>query len=96
LGFEDLGIIVMPLLVLLFYRLMPIPEDVDTNGLRIGLPTEETDALLEEAQPRHAEVTAGQAPAGPALLRIAPLVVLGILGYIIVMMFRGVRIPHRS
>jgi hypothetical protein len=97
LGFKDLGIIVMPLLVLLFYRLMPIPEDVkDTNGLRIGLPTEETDALLEEAQPRHAEVTAGQAPAGPALLRIAPLVVLGFLGYIIVMMFRGVRIPHRS
>lgn len=98
LGFEDLGIIVMPLLVLLFYRLMPVPEDFeDTNGLRTGLPTEEVGALLDEApQPRQTEVTAGQAPAGSALVRIAPLVALGFLGYIIVMLFRGVGIPRRS
>ena len=88
----------MPLLALLFYRLMPIPEDIeDTNGLRTELPTEQTGALLDEApQPRHAEVTASQAPAGSTLVRIAPLVVLGFLGYIIVMLFRGVGMPHRS
>jgi hypothetical protein len=98
LGFEDLGIIVMPLLVLLFYRLLPVPEDLkDTNGLRTGLPTEEAGALLDEApQPRQTEVTAGQVPAGSALVRIGPLVVLGLLCYIIVMLFRGVGIPRRS
>jgi hypothetical protein len=86
--FEDLGIIVVPLLALLLYRLLPYPDDPENPGGRPGGPS---PPLETPDQPREGEVSASHAPAaGSALPEIASILILGILGYSFVLLVRRV------
>jgi hypothetical protein len=87
--FEDLGIIFVPLLVLLVYRLLPFPDDPENPD---GPPAKEVSSPLEAPnQPRELEVSASHAPAaGSALPGIASMLILGILGYVFALLVRRV------
>jgi len=83
--FEDLGIIVVPLLALLFYRLLPFPDDPENPD---GTPANEASSLEAPNQPRESEVNAGHAPATGSAL--ASTLILGILGYAFLLLVRRV------
>ena len=87
--FKDLGIIFVPLLVLLFYRLLPYPGDPEDPN---GPPAKEVRSPLEAPnQPREGEVGASHTPAaGSAVPGIASILILGILGYVFVLLVRRV------
>jgi hypothetical protein len=88
--FEDLGIIIVPILALLFYRLLPFPDDAENP---YGPPAKEASPPLEAPdQPGEGEVSASHVPAaGSALPGIASTLILGIFGYALVLLVR--RLP---
>jgi hypothetical protein len=84
--YESFGLLFMPLFALLLYWRLPFPEDVQDAS---GPPEPE---VIEEA-PRLpvVELGAGQPPAARwTIAAIAPFVVLGLLGYVFVLLFRSV------
>jgi hypothetical protein len=96
LRFEDLGLIVMPLLALLFYGLMmPLPEDVDHTFD----DSPETAQVSAEpaARPEYREpTTTPPSTPGSSLMQLAPLLLLGVVGYLVLLVIRGIGLPHRS
>ena len=94
--FEDLGLIVMPLLALLIYRLLlPLPD-------RAAPPhrdsTAEITVRAEEASEAERRRPAANRPrtVSVSLMPLAPLLLLGAAGYLLVVLIRGIGLPHRS
>jgi hypothetical protein len=95
-SFNYLGFVVMPLLALFFYRvLVPPPEDSDQFDRD---PTAANEVPGDGPAPaEYRQPTAGLTrAAGAAPISLAPLLLLGIVGYILFLLIRGIRLPHRS
>jgi uncharacterized protein HemX len=86
--FDDLGLIVVPLLILLLSRVIPLPED----EVRTEQVDESPSGLVEEASPEHDEVVARESSAATSgLAAIAQVLVVGGVGYAFVLLLREIR-----
>ena len=80
-GIETLGLIVVPALALLLYRVVELPEDIDQDAFG------ELSALEpeEKATPASQRDTVPYRDARPeSVLSLAPLIALGVLGFALI------------
>jgi hypothetical protein len=80
-GIETLGLIVVPALALLLYRVVELPEDIDEDAF----------GELSASEPEEKTTPASQRDAVPyrdarpeSVLSLAPLIALGVLGFALI------------
>jgi len=80
-GIETLGLIVVPALALLLYRVVELPEDIDEDAFGELSPSEPE----EKTTPASQGDTVSYRDARPeSVLSLAPLIALGVLGFALI------------